>query len=308
MILNYDLNMYNYKIKKTDNYKVLLKPNDFYETETLESGNYYPSMAVKNYIINFDYNFEANKKSNLEYNYNVTAELVGTCSSAEGQYEDIWVRNFNVLETKYQNINDSSFAINEEVSIDFEYYKNLVLAYEETYGVQIDGVLKVRFNMEFLNLNGKKMKDYIELDINLNEDITNLEENYQQIKTNKVSEISETSDNFKGFEIFAICIIIVISIISLINKIRRNTPEDKHKRRVKRILKYCKDLIITVKEKPILKNLETIELDNFNSLINLAEQTKSNIIYYETIKDRESEFFVINNNYVYIYLIKIENS
>ena len=67
--------------------------------------------------------------------------------------------NFNVLETKYQNINDSSFAINEEVSIDFEYYKNLVLAYEETYGVQIDGVLKVRFNMEFLNLNGKKITD-----------------------------------------------------------------------------------------------------------------------------------------------------
>ena len=305
MILNYDLNMYNYKIKKTDNYKVLLKPNDFYETETLESGNYYPSMAVKNYIINFGYNFEANEKSNLEYNYNVTAELVGTCSSIEGQYEDIWIRNFDILETKFQNINDSSFAINEEVSIDFEYYKNLVLSYEETYGVQIDGVLKVKFNMNFSDLNGKKMKDYIELDINLNEDIASVEKNYQSVKTNKISEISQNSDKFKKFDFFAICIIIIIFAILGIYRIKRNTPKDKYKRKLKKILKYCKDLIVVVKEKPILKNSEIIKIDDLNGLINLAEQTKNNIIYYETIKDIKSEFFVINNNYVYIYEVNI---
>ena len=295
----------NYTVKKTDNYKILLKPNEFYENDTLESGGYYPSVAVKNYIINFGYDFKSNEKTDLQYNYNVTVELNGTCANQEGEYKKIWKRKFEVLETKTENINSDKFTINEEVNIDYEYYYNLMLKYEETYGVQLDEILKVRFNMNFSNLNGKEVEDYIELDINLNEVITNAEENYQSVKSNI---ISKTPQNYNKTQIIVISTIIVIIVFYLILKIyqmKNLNPKSKYKMKVKRILKYCKDLIVISKEKPNFDNMKIIKVESLDSLVNLAEQTKNNIIYFEEIKDKKSNFYVINNNFVYVLEIKV---
>ena len=298
--------MYNYTVKKTNNYKVILKPNDFYSTDTLEAGNYYPSKAVKNYMIDFVYDFKANMKADIEYNYNVTAELIGTSASTEGKYKELWRRKFDILETKTGKINEDNFNINEDVSIDYEYYNNLVNSYEEAYDVELDTVLKVKFNIIFSNLNGEKMKDYIELDINLNDVITNAEENYESVKTNNVPEAQKNDNGNKILICSIFGIIFLILILISIKKLKNKTPKEKYKRKVRYTLKYCKDLIVRVEEKPNFSKLNILKIDNLDSLINLAEHTKSNIIYYETIKDRKSEFFIINNNYVYIYTIRIK--
>ena len=293
----------NYTVKKTDDYKVLLKPNEFYETDTLEAGGYYPSMAVKSYVIDFGYDFKSDKSCNLQYNYNVTAELIGICTDQEGEYKEIWNRKFNVLETKTCDTNSDNFSINEEVNIDYEYYYNMMLNYEETYGVQLDGILKVKFNIDFPDLNGKEVKDNIELDINLNEVITNLEENYRAVKSN-ITNIPKEEKNTINVAMCIVITIVVFYSIFEIFKMKNQTPKDKYKRRVRKILRYCKDLIVIVKKKPCFDNLEIVKIENLDSLINLAEQTKSNIIYYEEIKDKKSNFCVISGNFVYI--LKVE--
>lgn len=293
----------NYTVKKTDNYRILLKPNEFYENETLEDGGYYPSAGVKNYIINFGYDFKANQKLASKYSYNVTAELDGICDNQEGEYKNIWNRKFDILETKTGELNSDKLLINEEVKIDYEYFYNLMLEYEETYGVQLDSVLKVKFNIDFSDLDGKEMKDFIELDINLNEVITNLEENYQVVTTNKTPEIPQNIENRPEIMI-ALILIISIMIIFFVNKMKNRTSKDKYRRKVKSILKYCKDLIVTVNEKPNFGNLKFIKIENLDSLVNLSEQTKNNIIYYEELKDRKSNFYVVNGNFVYVFEIR----
>ena len=95
--------MYNYTIEKSDNYEVLLKSNDFYISDKLQSGMYYPGRGVDDYIINFIYDFKANEKRNLEYNYNITAELVGTVESNDGRDIEVWNRKFDILENKSSN-------------------------------------------------------------------------------------------------------------------------------------------------------------------------------------------------------------
>ena len=295
----------DYTVKKTDNYKILLKPNEFYESDTLESGGYYPSAAVKSYIVDFKYDFNANKKIDLQYNYNVTVELNGICTNQDGEYEEIWERKFTVLDTKNGNISSDRFTINEEVNIDYEYFYNLMLEYEESYGVSLDETLKVKFNMNFPNLNGKEVNDFIELDINLNEVITNAEENYQTVKTNNVSKSLKNEDKTQNIVSSIIIVIVVLYLAFKIYLFKNRTPKDKYKKKVKNVLKYCKDLIVVIKEKPNFDNLKVIKIENLDSLVNLAEQTKSNIIYYEEIKDRKSDFYVIDDNFVYLFEIKL---
>ena len=245
----------DYTVKKTDNYKILLKPNEFYEGDTLEAGGYYPSAAVKSYIVDFKYDFKANQNIDLKYNYNVTVELNGICTNQDGEYEEIWEeRKFNVLETKNGNINSDKFTINEEVNIDYEYFYNLMLEYEESYSVSLDETLKVKFNINFPDLNGKEVNDCIELDINLNEVITNAEENYQAIKSNNASKLPKNENKTQNIVSSIIIVMAVLYLAFKIYLMKYRTPKDKYKRKVKSVLKYCKDLIVIVKENPNFDN------------------------------------------------------
>ena len=72
---------------------------------------------------------------------------------------------------------------------------------------------------------------------------------------------------------------------------------------MKHLLKYYKELIITVSNKPEFNDLKLMELNSIDDLIDVAEQNNSNIIHYEIIKNEKSELYVIINEYVYMYII-----
>ena len=183
--------VYSYKIKKDDNYEILLKPNNFYMTKTLPSGGYYVSNSVNSYMIDLQYYFSANKKANIESNYNIVANLVGTVKDKDNLDKEVWNRSFTLHDnTQNRQENIDKFGINEQVNIDYEYYKNLAHEFEKNYDITMDTVLKVRFNiycninLSKLNANNKEVEDYIELDIPITKTITEIKQNYQ----NEVSE------------------------------------------------------------------------------------------------------------------------
>ena len=69
------------------------------------------------------------------------------------------------------------------------------------------------------------------------------------------------------------------------------------------VLKYYKDLIVTISNKPDFSHLKLMELNCIDDLIDVAEQNNCNIIHYEVIKDEKSELYVIINEYLYMYVI-----
>ena len=81
--------VYNYTVQKSDEYEILLKPNSFYTTKTLPSGRIYASQSIDLYKINLKYNFKGKEKSDIEYNYNIKANLVSTVNNNENQGKEI---------------------------------------------------------------------------------------------------------------------------------------------------------------------------------------------------------------------------
>ena len=69
------------------------------------------------------------------------------------------------------------------------------------------------------------------------------------------------------------------------------------------ILKYYRDLIVTVSNKPDLTNLKIMKLVILEDLIDVAEQNKVNIIHYKVPNKEESNLYVIVSNYVYVYVV-----
>ena len=305
------VSIYSYKANKNANYEVLLKPNNFYDSKTLLANRYYASKSIDSYMIDFVYNFGASKDANIDYSYNITADIIGTVSSNGEQKKEIWNKTFYLLDETHANTDKNEFSINEHVDINYDYYNNLARLYEETYLVTIEAVLKVRLNvsysidLSYVNRENKKIDDYIELEISLTDTISNAKENYQKDLSDNITEnVNKITINQI---IYFVCsfIFLIIAVVLIIIKIRQNskTPEEKYKRNIKRIIKYYRDLIVTVKNEPNIKDLKIMQIQSLEDLIDVAEQNKSNIIHYEEIENVKSNLYVIVNGYVYIYVV-----
>ncbi len=304
--------IYSYSSIKSSNYEVLLKPNDFYDTETLPPDKYYASKSIDKYIINFIYDFKSSQKANLDYNYSITTEIVGTVLNSENQNKEVWNKTFPLLENN-ASIYKDNFYINEQINIDYEYYNNLARLYEETYGISIKSTLKVYFNISYnINLRSlreedKKVNDCIELDIDLTDTITSANKNYNDVTSKDIIQDTNDISNNSIFYILggifaAVSAIIIIMLIKQNNK----TPEQKYRHNINKILRYYKELIVTVTNKPILEDLKIMEINSLDDLIDVAEQNNSSIIHYEEIKNQRSNLYVIVNNYVYVYIVTYE--
>ena len=295
--------LYSYTSSKKGDYQVLLKENDFYEEPILESGKYYASKSIDKYLLKFEYNFNSEKIENIDYRYNITAQLVGNVSNNE-QGKEVWTKNYILLEDKKAEIKQNKFKVNENIDINYDSYNNLARDYEDSYEISIDAILKVKFNIyydiKFENSDIKNAEDYIELDIALTNSVSNVEKKFDE-ETKK--EIFKENKNCINIYYVISVITGIISIVLIINK---KSPEEKYKRKIKYILKNYGELIVTVSNEPNIKNYTIMNINTFEDLIDLAEQSKTNIIHYEVIKEKQNKFYVFVDKFVYIYEVSID--
>ena len=299
---------YSYSGEKSSSYEVLLKPNDFYESQSLPSSLYYASKSIDNFVINFKYDFNGSKETNLSYSYNVTAELIGYANDKSGQSRKVWSKTFDIAENKdIQQNYIKDFSISQDANINYETYNNLARLYEDKYGITIDAILKVRLNvsLNFYDLEKKEAKDYIELDIPINNTITNVEEKYESKSLDNIGLQGKTFNTkeilYSIIGVIFILASIAITIIAIKKSKSEESLEDMYEKNINKILKYYRDLIVTVDNKPDLSNLESLKVMILDDLIDVAEQNKAIIIRYEELKEDKSYLYVIIGKYAYIY-------
>ena len=122
--------------------------------------------------------FINDKNVDLEYNYNITTDLVGVVNSNDLQKE-VWNRTFNLTEdVKVTETNSNNFSINQPINIDYQYFSDLVDSYEQSYNITINATLKLYLNVAY-NINSQKeIKDFVEVDIPVTNTVTNVEKKY----------------------------------------------------------------------------------------------------------------------------------
>ena len=299
--------VYSYKVQKSDNYEIILKPNDFYQTETLPSGGYYASNSIQAIVMNLKYIFKGNSKANIDYNYNITANLIGTVEGSNNQDKEVWNRSTVALEGNDELNNEDEFSISEQVSINYEEYNKLTRSYEKEYGIAINAVLKIRLNISYNINNLGTENDYIQIDIPITNTVTEVKQDYED---ETVKDINPTIENIQvGKIIFYIIatILIIIDIVLIVLRLYKNrksrTPETMYNKNISHIFKYYRDLIVTVSNEPNLEGLKIMNVAIMEDLIDVAEQNKSSIIHYEITQNEKSKFYVIVGKYVYVYTV-----
>ena len=306
---------YKYQIKRNTGYNVLLRAdtNYFYDDIVRPSDKIYPSNSVDKLNINMIYMYEGSSPADITYTYDISASIIGEYKSEE-EDEQIWDKKYTIQESKTAKlINTKSFTINDLVNIDYFTYNSMVNAYRQAFNLQISSYLNLKltinYTVDVIDTDDDNIKktDYVEVKIPLTDTITKVNTNYQPSEKGELTNITNIELDYAMIGIGGVFFIAAIIVLIIANNKKVVTQHSLYKKNIDKVLKDYGDLIVTVKNKPNVKNLRVMALATIDDLVDVAEQNNCSIIRYEIPKKSESFLLVISGGYVYVYIVSDED-
>ena len=290
-------------------YKVYLHKNDFYTEKYLDMNKSYVASLINYIDINFNYVFDINQKTTMDFDYKIIGELVIENSKTNVPYLE---KEYTLLDTKVRKlVQDKTLTVKENIKIDYGYYNQLANSFKSTYGVDINSYLNVYLEIEpktNKELNYKiKEKNKISLKIPLSEKAIEINldaSNQNMVKHTTIDGERKFSLLFLILEIvffIPACILLVKIICRIFNGLNDYSPFDKY---VRKKLKEFDRLIVETDSKLDTKDYNVIEIKNFTELLDARDNLNLPILYLNTIPHEEGIFYILSNNDVYMLTIK----
>ena len=299
-----------YKINSDIDYKVCLKSNDFYDTECLDKNMVYVASLINKIKVNYNYKFNVNTESDIEFGYKVLARLVIASSNNSNIFFE---KTYDITDEVKEEMNSNTdYLIDKEVVIDYTFFNSLANKFRSNYAVNTNSYLEVS-----LVVNEKSMKDNsytlnnsskATLTVPLSQQEINVTLNNQNVDENKqIVNNSKVIVKNSYYLIIAIIVIVFIIILTihLITKISiLLSNKSKYDILIEKILRGYDRIIVNIKTIPNFEGYNFIKVESFQELVDVRDNFKCPINYYVITPHQKSEFFVTNNNDVYVYIVK----
>ena len=296
-----------YKETSTVNYKVYLKDNNFYETPYLENGMAYVASLIDKIYIDYDYSLTSSAITNIDVNYKIVAKLtIGSQNNSKVFFQ----KEYDLTDLIKDKMTDTNaYRISREAIIDYHYYNNLANEFRASYAVNTVSNLEVQFIAEEKSneKSNHKMNNYsvTSLTIPLSEQEINIAMKEKQVNNVKTL-VKEAQHYIKSKPLFTAGIILaalfLIQILFLIIYcIKKHHDVSKYDRYINRLLTGYDRIIVNVKTPHKKDKYEIIHVNGFQELIDVRDNTKEHINYYIIEPHKKCEFYVTNDNDLYLY-------
>lgn len=303
-----------YNQSSSVDYKVYLKPNDYYKDPYLDKNMQYIASLIDNVDVNFSYFFNANQSINYKYSYYVKADVSVTDSQDKSKI--IYSNSDKLTEPVYfTRQNSNGFNISQNVKVDYSKYNDLVKTFKSSYAISANSNLVLSLCVEIVDEKGNMIRSYDSSDsskitIPLTEQMIDISIDSKNINnSNNVNIYKEFSIGNKllfGLSIasFIIFIASIIKLIMFLNKTAaRKTLYDLT---LNKILKEY-DRVIVNSKKIVDANENVIDVKNFNELLDVRDNLEKPIIFSEIHKGQKSIFVVKTPNETYRYVLKLSD-
>jgi len=302
-------NPINYTEKGAVDYKVYLNENNFYEQEYIEANKAYVASLIKNIDISFNYSFNIATITNMDFNYKIIGELVIENNGGTRRYLE---KNYSLLEEKEAKLqNNNTINIKENLKIDYDYYNKLANSFRSTYGVDTNSYLNVylevnsktseSLNYKINEVNRIPLKIPLsERAIEINFDSNNQNVTKYVIPTGKIIfHLKYLIIEIVLFVIASICFIIFIKY--LVVSFKKVTKYDKY---INKLLKEYDRLIVETQTIIDMSKYNVIEVERFTELLDVRDNLKVPIIYFNIVKHEKGIFYIKDNDDIYLLTIK----
>ena len=292
-------------------YSVCLKDNDFFEDECLDSNMSYVASLIKNISFDFNYQFNGNFDNLVSsVDYEVVAKLIIENNDTKTKYYE---KEYVLAPKTSDSIknNGTLYNLDKKINIDYEYYNNIATNFKSQYGVDSQSYLEVYLNT-YNNVNSK-YKDIpssaqISVRIPLSQKAIEINFNTQEINKSIDKYITSKNIVINGYLIFIVGItflftsLIFLCFIFMIIKKYTKTIS-KYDKFINKILKEYDRLIVETATFPDEKEYNVLIINSFNELVDVRDNLRSPIMFYNVKDHKMSKFYILNNNNLYLYIV-----
>lgn len=290
-------------------YKVYLKQNDFYEDDYLDKNMVYVASLIDKIDVDFNYTFKIDKKSNIDFEYDIIGKLV---ISDKSKGKTFFEKEYTLLEnTKDTMTEDGLHQIKKSVNIDYGKYNNIANQFRSRYGVDASCNLVVYLNIHEKSNNKNKFNlnnnSNMSLTIPLSERAINITMDYNEVnKTSKLVRDKElVITNYLYVILGIICSILLVITLVKFAKLLLSLREkrSKYDKYVNRLLREYDRLIVETATKPNLENKNIVRILKFQELLDVRDNLKLPIKYYVRKNHQECYFYINHEEETYLFKI-----
>lgn len=292
-------------------YNVFLKKNEFFEAPFLGENRTYIASLIDYIDVNFEYKIKYNKQIKGGTKYKYVALVRANKKDAEGYY---WEKEYDLSDEKELRVEkENIITISDNVKVKYSTYNEILNRFKKEYGVNTDGELKVIMKINN-NANFENVDRPINIDSQLSLSIPLLEQSLE-VTINKddsnekdILKIKNKS-NSKIYLIYKIsgAIFVLSSLIGFIVSTKKNIEYKKshqYKVTLEKILKNYDSIIANTNNLPPMSGLKRIDISTFEELLDVYNEVRMPINYFQNKAENESTFFIINDDIVWIYKLK----
>ena len=294
------------------NYKVYNNDNRFYDSEYLDEYGSYISSITDKIDFSIKYTFSTTENLDIDYTYDLYGEVFAEVYES-GASSPVWSKELDINIEENEKLGSGNYLqLNKEISIPFKEYNDMMIEYKKNYNINVSSYIKFTIvvqidSLESINSNISN-EDTLTIKIPLLQPTFKIEIDKSVSNNRDIYLLTkeETNNLFFNIGIIGTIITIITSLILFILYKTTKTKMQLFKEKNNTLLKKYEQIIIKIEELPNVDGLETIEITEFNDLIDLEETLKLPIMYLNIIPNKESWFILIHNNFFYRYILKIK--
>ena len=300
--------IYSYKNKFSYNYDVNLIDNEYTEGMDFTNKNLvYLTDLIKDIDLNLSYEYDADARSQLYYEYEVIGKMQAVYSK-DGEEQKILEKEEILLQKTSKNETTNKIKIDEKLVLNLNDKNRMLTELKQKMNISFESLYSVILNVKVsTNIQDEPVTvdDKNEITIDLAEKTTQIKGDNNKENTQFVAkQMPKASNNLTIiFDIIAIIVAIVLFKYASSAKVT-NRIKNEYKHELNRLLKLCQDRIVRVNSKPESTGDNLVMVRDFGEIVKLSEELFKPILCYIDEQKEEAWFSVISNNVDYRYILK----
>lgn len=293
-------------------YKVCLKENNFYSQNCLDKNMSYVSSLIKNVGLTFNYDLNTSEQLNVKTEYEVTAKLViSNAENTSKYFEQKYILQDKTSEGISQINNE--YKISKNIDIDYDYYNTIASTFKSQYGVETNSYIEVSFQVFHTNKENEDIRvpspNPVILSIPLSQKSININMTASGINKQETQNIESsifTLNNiiclFIGIIALIVCLISSLKIAKMLTLIKEK--KNNYDKFIEKILREYDRLIVETSTLPKFNNYFLTKVNSFGELIDVRDNLRLPIMYYEVAKHQKCHLYIIDNKNLYLLTVK----
>lgn len=304
--------LYYQKVKQDHSYDVLIYPNSQYadyEGFIIKYGESYPASIVKDINLKFDYTYYGSKLIPVKYSYELLGQIVGEYK-LDNEDTKLWRKDYILLEKVEKEVNNSAgFDIKFEYPLNYALYNDEVTAYKQQMKLPITAYMLVTLKVDVVgSLDGIEIDDskISTYRIPLNQSVFKITDEFEKEYDKKLAKTDINAMLDARKLIFGIIVIIsaIFTFILNFRTIFNIKRKSNYSIKLRKIRKQYGAIIIEVVTRIKTKGYNVIDVKDFNELLDLEEELRIPIDFYEVEAGELGEFTIVSGDNIYRYTLE----